>query len=214
MIRTKKTSAAAIFAILTLFQQGFAARPFTVDDAGTVVPQGFEIEAASDLSKNSATAGLCLKHGITDRMDIGFAADYTVSPETDRQISPLTLSCKYAFIPDLLSGTLTTSFDDPVWALNIILSKPISRFTMHGNLGIEAESFAKEVTFTWGIASTVTLLRSTTGVEISGTHQEIAEMMLGTQISIFNWLAFDIGAMLMLQPDNHLGLTTGLWFGF
>lgn len=214
MINATRKKSTVLLAIITIFQLLFAARPFTVDDAGTVAPHSFEIEAVSDLSKNSVPAGLCLKHGITDRMDIGFAADYTISPETDRQISPLILSCKYAFIPDLLSGTLTTTLDDPVWAINLILSRPINRFSIHGNLGIEAESLAKNFTLTWGIASTMTFSRFTTGIEFSGTHQEIAKMLLGTQLSIFDWLAFDIGMISIIRPDYYLGLTCGLWFGF
>ena len=32
----------------------FAARPFTIDDAGTVEKEGFEVEVASNYWKNSA----------------------------------------------------------------------------------------------------------------------------------------------------------------
>jgi hypothetical protein len=192
----------------------FAARPFTVDDAGTVPLSSFEIEVASDYWKQKTAFGKAVKHGITNRMDIGLTMGYTLLPRTVREVSPLEISLKYAFIPQLLSGTITYTASDANWAANLIVSKPISLVMLHGNIGVETVPHEDFAQLTWGIASTVTTGRFTSGIELSGSHERIASWLAGTQVFIFKWLAVDIGITSQFRDIEDFTLTSGFLCAF
>lgn len=63
----------------------FAAYPLATDDAGTVQPNAFELEASYDTLKDetnsrSQNLGVSFKHGITDRFEIGFSFPCRLHP--------------------------------------------------------------------------------------------------------------------------------------
>ncbi|HON11113.1 MAG: hypothetical protein GX089_14030 [Fibrobacter sp.] len=192
----------------------FAARPFTIDDAGTVEKEGFEVEVASNYWKNSADAGIGLKHGLTDRMDIGAGFGYTALPEKEAQFSALEVGLKYAIVPDLLSTSVSASFDSPVYTINLILSKPVGVAAFHGNAGIEAESVSKSVNLVYGVAAAFNMGRITSGVEVGGINKELNWWQLGAQIDLLDWLAVDFGLGGDFQKEVGYAATTGFWFGF
>jgi hypothetical protein len=200
--------------MLTFSNEVFSTRPFTVDDAATVPLNNFEIEIASDYWSKKTSFGQTLKHGITGRMDLGLTMGYTFLPQIDREVSPFEIGVKYVFVPDLLSGTINYIIPDANWAANIIISKPIAFIMLHSNIGFEAiphEDFAQ---LTWGIASTVTTGRFTSGIELSGSHERIASWLAGTQVFIFKWLAVDIGITSQFRDIEDFTLTSGFLCAF
>jgi hypothetical protein len=84
-----------------------AARPYVTDDAGTVGLGLFELETASNCWKDRVEFGLCFKHGITDRMEIGVAMGHCASPKDERAIQDAELGFKFALIPDLFAASFT-----------------------------------------------------------------------------------------------------------
>jgi hypothetical protein len=51
-------------------------------------------------------------------------------------------------------------------------------------------------------------------MEITGTHEKISGWLIGTQLSVFDWLAVDAGLKGDFQSSGELAITGGLWFGF
>jgi hypothetical protein len=194
---------------------GFAARPFAVDDAGIVSYNRFEIEIGLNHWKDCMDGGVEIKHGITNRMDIGAGFGYVAVPKSESHISPMGVGFKYEVIPDLLSASFGAAFNDPAWAVNFILSQPFNEhFTFHTNLGMEVESFSTSGLLTYGILSTFQITKITVGVEVLGSHKKINAWQVGAQLAITDWLAFDVGISGNFRKNIEMTATSGLWFGF
>ncbi|MFP4014488.1 MAG: hypothetical protein ACLFVQ_10410 [Chitinispirillaceae bacterium] len=203
---------AAVLGLLTF--QAHAARPFTVDDAGTVEKQGFEVEVASDFGKDAFDGGIGLKHGLTDRMDIGIGFGYTALPEIDAQHSPLEIGLKYALVPDFLSASLSGSFGEPGYAVNMIASKPLGIASLHLNLGLETQSSVNDRAVTYGMAATFETGRITSGIEIAGADDSMNWWQIGAQVSVLEWLAVDLGLGGDFESEKSFTATSGVWIGF
>jgi len=189
----------------------FAARPFATDDAGTVEPGIFEIESALDYWKDRASFGIGLKHGLTSKMDLGIALGYTIRPEDEMAASPLGLSFKYNFIPEHFSVSISGSFNSAVYAINTIYTHPFNVIAISINIGLEVTESIKECMLTHGVLSTFLFKNVTVGFEIAGTHKNFSLWQVGTQISIKDWLAIDVGFGGDFEKEIQLNATTGLW---
>lgn len=194
--------------------QANAARPFAVDDAGTVEKEGFEVEVASNYWGDAFDGGIGLKHGLTDRMDIGIGFGYTALPEIDAQHSPLEIGLKYAIVPDLLSASLSGSFGDPGYAVNLIASKPFGIASLHLNLGLETQSSVDERAVTYGLNTSFETGRITSGFEIAGADDSVNWWQVGAQVSVLEWLAVDIGLGGDFEKEMSMTATSGVWMEF
>ncbi|MFP4164189.1 MAG: hypothetical protein ACLFQB_11515 [Chitinispirillaceae bacterium] len=194
--------------------QAKAARPFTVDDAGTVSKEGFEVEVASNYWGDAFDGGIGLKHGLTDRMDFGIGFGYTALPETDAQHSPLEIGMKYALVPDMLAASLGASLGDPGYAVNLVASRPLGAASLHLNLGLETMSSVDQRAVTYGIAASFETGRVTSGFEIAGADDSIDWWQIGAQVSVLEWLAVDGGLGGDFKKDISMTATSGIWMEF
>jgi hypothetical protein len=191
-----------------------AARPFATDDAGTVARGTFELEAAEDYWHNAAAAGLCFKHGLTDRMDLGVTFGHCHLPDHECGASEAELGLKYALVPDLFSATFSGVFGDPAYGVNFIVSKPFGLFTLHGNLGGALTGASENAFLTYGIAGVFDISRFSAGVETGGSHEALDFWQVGVIFSITEWMALDAGLRGDFERDPAFMATTGLWFAF
>ena len=191
-----------------------AARPFATDDAGIVSAGSFELETAADYWSDNATFGFCLKHGITDRMDLGVSAGRVMYPRDERSFSPVELGIKFGLVPDLLSISFAGSFSDASYGVNLIASKEIKALSLHANMGYSAIGATNDADFTWGAASRVNIGRVSPGIELCGTHEVVSWCQAGLQCSICDWCSIDAGIGSDFSDDVNLTATTGLWFTF
>jgi hypothetical protein len=129
----------------------YAARPFVTDDAGTVALETFELETGVDFWKDAATGCNGLKHGVTDRMDLGFGFGYSPQPEDERGFSGAELGLKFAIVPELLAVTAAGSFGSSTFAINGILSKAFGPVSFDGNLGMEAQADGNDADLTYAV---------------------------------------------------------------
>jgi hypothetical protein len=97
------------------------------DDAGTVAPETFELETGVDFWKDAATGCIGLKHGVTNRMDLGFGFGYSPQPEDERGFSGAELGLKFAIVPELLA---VTAAGRSVQALRLRTGFPLTRDSM------------------------------------------------------------------------------------
>lgn len=204
----------AIFPLLICASVLHAARPFATDDAGIVSAGSFELETAADYWSDNATFGFCLKHGITDRMDLGISAGRQMYPRDERSFSPVELGIKFGLVPDLLSISFAGSFSDASYDVNLIASKEIKALSLHANMGYSAIGATNDADFTWGAASRVNIGRVSPGIELCGTHEEVSWWQAGVQCCMCDWCSIDAGIGSDFSDDINFTATTGLWFTF
>jgi hypothetical protein len=191
-----------------------AHRPFATDDAGTVAQGTFELETAADYWNEEAAFGMCFKHGLTERMDIGVELGRCMLPEDERGFDGAALGLKFALIPDLFSASFSGQFGDPGYGASLIVSKAIGIFCVHGNLGGSVDVSADDADMTYGLAGVFEVRRAKTGAEIGGTHEGLDWWQAGIQFSLTDWMAIDAGVGGNFEHDIDMAATTGLWFTF
>jgi hypothetical protein len=150
MNRTAVFIAGAGIALSIVFSPVWAARPYMTDDAGTVEVGKFELETGANFWKDMLNAGIGLKHGVTDRMDIGFSLGYNGMPEDERGVAPAQLVLKFALIPDLLAATAMGDFGDNGYGINLIASKSFGPIAVDLTMGMAVDAaingaFEKEI---------------------------------------------------------------------
>lgn len=208
----KLSSAFAFLAVIPVSL--FAARPFVTDDAGTVAQGIFELECSSGYWDDAASFSIGLKHGLTSHMDLGVVFGYHAVPEDEAAAQPLEISLKYNFIPDHLSASFTSAFSSASYAVNAIYTHAISAFSLNVNLGMEATDAVKNVAATYGLAAVFNVGVAAVGAEIGGVDKNINWWQVGTQITLKDWLAVDLGIGGDFEDDTHLTAASGLWFSF
>ena len=200
--------------LLLLTTAAFAFRPFITDDAGTVIPSTFELEVSADYWHDKAAFGLGLKHGITERMDIGVAFGRCMLPEDKSGYDPAELSLKFNFIADRLSASFSGSFGDLCYSALLIYSQPIASFSLHANLGYSAVGALDDGLLTYALALIAGIGRFSFGPEFGGTHQSVDWWQVGTQVTLTEWLAADIAVGGDFNTDVDFNAATGLFFAF
>jgi hypothetical protein len=190
----------------------FAARPFITDDAGTVAQSGFELEFASDYWKDFGLHVATIKHGITDRMDLGVAFGYMTAPVEKKAAQPMELSIKYNFLPEHFSFSATGVFSSATYAINAIYSHDLKMISGHANLGIEVTGESSDVTLTYGLAAVFNVGIAAIGAELGGADKELSWWQVGAQLNILDWLAIDSGLGGGFSKDVNLYVTSGLCF--
>jgi hypothetical protein len=191
-----------------------AARPFVTDDAGTVSQSTFELETGCDFWKDATTLGACLKHGITERMDIGIGFGYAPLPDDERGFDGAELGLKFGLIPDLFSLSASGCFGNNTYGINAIVSKAFGFLSFDANLGIEATAATNDGDLTYGLCCHYDFERCVVGAEICGTHEELSLWQLGSSFGLFDWVTIDAGINGDFEKDVTLSATAGLTFSF
>ncbi|OGS02335.1 MAG: hypothetical protein A2204_02445 [Elusimicrobia bacterium RIFOXYA1_FULL_47_7] len=118
----------------------FAGHPLVTDDAGVVPREAYELEVgyessrdASDLIDNNA--GISFKHGITEKMDIGFSMPYHVDPAETENLGPVSVGAKFSLIKDTLALSLANELGAKDYYINAIYSREIAAVKCSLNAG-------------------------------------------------------------------------------
>jgi hypothetical protein len=214
-----------------LFSVVFASRPLSTDDAGTVEKGKTEIEVAYDFIQavadedNIHSAGLQIKHGITDNLDLAIAFPYSISPI--RGTESVSLGIKLSFIKEEenkpgLSMTLFVEPGDAEYYLNGIFTKTFNDISLHINFGYESTGTSGESgTYTYSTACEYKISDSI-GVagEIIGSTEETfihhtISTLIGLKFTLTDFIIIDAGAGINLSDENKpVHVTTGLTLSF
>lgn len=205
---------AACFVIPNASMPAYGARPFYTDDAGTVQVGKFELETAFDFWKGKAAAGLGLKHGITERMDIGIGIGYVPAPDEERAFTGADLGIKFVWVPDVFATSFGTEFASGTYSVNAILSKSSGPVSWDANLGFEAISNTNDADLTCGLAAVYTYRKLGIGAEIGGTHEALNWWQIGVRLRLSEWVQVDAGLGGNDAGNPDLTATAGLWFAF
>lgn len=192
----------------------FAFRPFITDDAGTVTPTTFELESSADYWKDAASFGLSLKHGVTERMDLGVSFGRCVLPEHESGYDPAELSVKFNFLPDRFSASFSGSFGDPCYGALLIYSQPIGWFSMHANLGYSAVGTINDGRLQYAFAVIAEKGRFAFGPEFGSTNTSVDWWQVGVRVSITDWCAVDAALGGNFTSADDFNAASGLFFAF
>lgn len=213
-----------------------AARPLATDDAGTVEPGKFETELSFDHCQNRPdgtcqSPGIQLKHGLTDRMDIGLAFGHDTDKDADGNtvgwgMSPLAVGVKAALmkerkaLPDL---SVAAGFEtgSSAWWLNGIASQEIAGLGLHFNLGYQSagEPLVRG-SYTLGLAAEYTVLKKLRlCAELNSELLDDGQQVMGNSGLIGGSLdlglgVWDLGGRLYDKRGPRWQATTGFTFGF
>lgn len=118
----------------------FAARPLITDDAKTVPISKHEIELGYDYCRlldcgRNHTLSFNIKHGLSERFDIGINFPYQIEPIQNEKFGPITLGFKLAIIKELVAVTFANVLGSYTYVLNSIFSKDIGFVDFHLNFG-------------------------------------------------------------------------------
>lgn len=188
--------------------------PFIIDDAGTIEKTGFEIESSAGFWKDHGDATIGIKHGLTEKMDIGTSFGYTFAPEEDAAVNPLELSMKYAFIPEYLAGSISGTLGETSFTANLIGTYSIKFIHLNVNAGLEADGGIDSALFKYGASVLFNASRLTTGLEIAGDNEELNWWQIGASIEVIGWLAIAAGLGGGFENKDQLSATAGLTFSF
>ncbi len=120
----------------------FAAHPLATDDAATVPVQGFELEIGYDncipeLGERTRTGCFSLKHGVSERVDIGIAIPYAIEPQLQERFGNALWGLKFNLLKDLFAVTVTNEMGGKHYLVNGILSRSYGRISGHFNAGYQ-----------------------------------------------------------------------------
>lgn len=191
-----------------------AARPFATDDAGTVAPGTFETELGSESWSDKGAFSLGLKHGLTERMDLGISAGWAAWPEAERRFENAELSAKYALVPELLSMSFATALGTSEYSLNGILSKGFGDLGVNLNVGGDFAGGERHADLSWGVNPNCALGSLSLGAQVRGDQRAAQDWKVGGQLRPVESFAIDLGIGSTIASDPDWSVTAGLWFAF
>jgi hypothetical protein len=193
----------------------FAARPFTTDDAGTVAPNGFELELGTDVWQDDAAIGVSFKHGLTNRMDLGVGFGYTMLPADADGFENAEVVFKFAFIPDLFSASFTTVLGNLDYMLTGIVTYAFGPVELDMNLGFVTTGLGGiDGDLLYALAVVCAGDRLALGVEAGGDQDDVQSWLAGVRFTIFSGFALDGGIAGGFQEDGDKIITVGIHYEF
>lgn len=213
-MKTTPTAALCLFALSALTAPAGAARPFVTDDAGIVALGSFESEASADYWSDKGAFGIGLKHGLTNRMDLGISMGHTAWPEEERTFDDATLAFKCSLIPGILSASFSSELGTTEYGVNSIISHTFGNFGINLNLGGDIVGSENHATLAWGANPTWTAGPATLGAELRGNQREANWWQVGTQVKLAGWIALDAGLGDDFTDGHDWHLASGIWIAF
>ena len=214
----------------------WAARPLSTDDAGTVEKEKFETELSFDYCQyrpdgTCQAPGMAIKHGLTDRFDIGLGFSHSTDKDYDGNtvgwgMSPLEIGFKMSLLKEkqtLPDISLSAGFEagETEYGLNLILSREYGNLGLHYNLGYNSPgealvngsigtSLAAEYTF----AEKYRICAELNGEVLDDRAEVIGNSgLIGGSVDL-GFLAWDVGVRLHDQRGPKATITTGITVGF
>ncbi len=202
------------------FSELYACRPLATDDAGTVSKGTYELEIGYDFEKNTENSdysnfSFCLKHGLTERLDLGVSFPVETTPE--KGFGEAEIVTKFAILrkENIPEFSLTFTFypGTSVYALNGILSKDFGKFITHFNLGyLTSNNSSEKITTNYSgaidlpISEKFNLFFELVGE--SNSDENILEFLIGGSYKISESILFDTGLSKIINASNQVFKTT------
>ena len=123
----------------------FAAHPLATDDIGTVDVGKYELEVSYDNCKEETesrnhSCSLSLKHGLTEKMDIGISFPYQIEPKSAEPFGNIAVGVKFLLLKDIFALTANNELGSSEYFINGIFTQEINPITVHANIGYTISS--------------------------------------------------------------------------
>ncbi len=230
---------ASIIIGLILVIPGWAMRPLSTDDAGTLGQQAWEIEEGFELDKprednNSSSFATSIKYGLFSSLDLGIEIPYSASSPSG--MGDATLKGKIGFSEAVALGIdiklanaestndLGTGYVD--YGINGIYSQGLGAATAHFNIGYTIVGQAggskeEDNVLSYGAAvdypysSAINLMAEIIGSSTPSVSTNPLDMLIGLNWGVSDVLTLDGGASLGLTDASSeyratLGATLAL----
>ncbi|MBN2407641.1 MAG: hypothetical protein JXJ19_08070 [Elusimicrobia bacterium] len=206
----------------------YGARPLSTDDAGTVTPGAIEAELGyEDIEDDgSRELSLCVKHGLTNRMDLAVSVPYELKPEDGTGSAEIGI--KFLLFNEkgrVPAAALTVSnvLGSSEYMINSVFTKDMGYVCIHINIGYGATGDPGEegVTFCSAAADIPVAVRLCTAAEITmeadsdSLTDDAAGILAGLNYLLNDCTVIDAGigmGMSNAAPDSVI--TAGLTYGF
>ena len=188
----------------------FAAHPLTTDDIGTVEVGKYELEIGYDNCKNHGelrnhSCGLSLKHGISQKLDIGISFPYHIEPKPAERLGSVSLSFKFLLVEDIFAFTLANELGSEEYFINGISTREISSLVVHFNLGYQAtgnENVKGKILYNSAFEYSPLNKIDFVG-EVLGEETGLQNWLLGMRYKINDVCFFDFGYENGLRETNE-----------
>ncbi len=159
----------------------FAAHPLTTDDIGTVDIGKYELEVFYDNCKSETRnhfCGISLKHGITEKIDVGISFPYQLEPKLAEPLGTLTLGFKFLLMKDIFALTVSNELGSKKYFINGIFTQEIKPISVHVNIGYA----------TSGDENTEGKITYSSAFECPFEKIDLVGEVIGDKVSLQNWL--------------------------
>lgn len=186
----------------------FAAYPLSTDDAGTVSPGAYELEAAYDNYKEAGATvqetGASFKHGLTEKMDIGLSFPYKLDPVVTEQAGAAELSLKFSLVEDVLAFSVASEMGSSGYALNTIYSLGSGELGLHLNAGYYSTGDETDKgTGSCGLAAEYPLGAFGLAAELTSEEGGGGEGLLGLRYFVGDGFFLSTAVARSLQADTY-----------
>lgn len=203
----------------TLVVEIYAARPLINDDAGVVEKGNYELEFGYERCKlinlpEEHKCCLSLKHGLTEKMDLGISLPYQIEPEQNEKFGFATVGIKWSLWKDLFAFTFSNELGSRGYALNTVLSKDFGLFSGHLNFGYNASGNVEEKgKLSYGCALEYPVRKVDLVAELVGNDEGLQDWLFGGRYKLKDRVAIDLGYICGFKEEKN-NLTFGFHFGF
>ncbi|MBN2037620.1 MAG: hypothetical protein JW768_12840 [Chitinispirillaceae bacterium] len=216
------------FALFIAFSGSDGARPLATDDAQTVDPGAFELEFGYDFShtindSQNHSMGISLKHGLSERLDMGIAFPYEIEPK--RGFGSAEMAIKYSFVKEkkripAMSSTFSFDLGSSGYTINGIATKTFDVVCIYINVGYTATGQTeKKGTVIYGTAIEFFLIERLAAVtELVGESVDDSmalEALFGLKFYVIEAFALDLAAAKgFLDTEANWQTVVGMTFVF
>ncbi len=192
-----------------------AARPFPTSDADVVETVKYELELGSYLWSEDISILTEFKHGITNRMEIGVAFEYTIEPDVQGPFSAAEIGMKYTLVPNLFAVSMCGEFGSTNYKLKGIFTRVINPVKCNLNFGYKASGVNDTPgIFFYSAGLILKFQKFQIGGDISGDEDGLVGWLTGGNYKIIGDLAVDVGFSGTLSNNANNTVIVGLSYVF
>jgi hypothetical protein len=207
LTRTPRLVLAAALRVVCLPRFSSAARPFTTEDAGTAGSRVTELEAALDMTHESACSGFALSRGLNGRLDVGLAFCLE-HRDGGSAYDGAEASFKLALWPEHVALAGVATLNAPGRGLALAWSQGLGALQLDASLGSFLE-LGGNAHGEWGLALSGAKGSIGMGAELHGLQDEAATWLVGLTAPM-GALALDVGLGGGFHPGRDLTVVAGM----
>ncbi len=204
----RKLTFLTVWSVLTIFHFSYAALPLTTDDTGIVDTGKYELELSFDNNKidnsvKSSIVSISLKHGLTEKMDLGISFPYQIEPFHKKQLGNVSITLKFLLLRDIFALSINNDLGSSSYFLNGIFFYELPRVRVHFNFGYinDVQTSNGNVNYCCGIEYPI--LKIDLVGELLGNKEGIQDYLFGLRYRIIEMYFICLSYGNSFKNDNE-----------